>query len=177
MCNTTTDRNHADPALEKYVTETVMAIVKGFFSSPFSVNHANLQVFLFILASDLQVMCVRIEESSKCHGSVLILEENMDSPVTPAVYQCRSWISTYRNVALKSVSIIILSNAIKAQVNSVLSAPQTNQSIFIKLLQSSFRIYNCAWLSAPQKANIESCIKTLADVGEWTVQPFGLNDT
>lgn len=45
MCNTTTDRNHADSALEKYVTETVMAIVKGFFSSPFSVNHANLQVF------------------------------------------------------------------------------------------------------------------------------------
>lgn len=44
VCNTTTDRNHADPALEKYVTETVMAIVKGFFSSPFSVNHSNLQV-------------------------------------------------------------------------------------------------------------------------------------
>ncbi|XP_056908962.1 inositol 1,4,5-trisphosphate receptor type 2 isoform X1 [Takifugu flavidus] len=85
VCNTTTDRNHADPALEKYVTETVMAIVKGFFSSPFSVNHANLQ---------------------------------------------------------------------------------TNQSIFIKLLQSSFRIYNCTWLSASQKANIESCIKTLADVAK-----------
>uniref|UniRef100_H3D3M6 Inositol 1,4,5-trisphosphate receptor n=1 Tax=Tetraodon nigroviridis TaxID=99883 RepID=H3D3M6_TETNG len=84
-CNTTTERNHADSALEKYVTETVMAIVKGFFSSPFSVNHANLQ---------------------------------------------------------------------------------TNQSIFIKLLQSSFRIYNCTWLSAPQKANIESCIKTLADVAK-----------
>uniref|UniRef100_A0A3Q3WWS6 Inositol 1,4,5-trisphosphate receptor n=1 Tax=Mola mola TaxID=94237 RepID=A0A3Q3WWS6_MOLML len=85
VCNTTTDRNHADPALEKYVTETVMAIVKGFFSSPFSVNHANLQ---------------------------------------------------------------------------------TNQSVFIKLLQSSFRIYNCTWISSPQKANIESCIKTLADVAK-----------
>lgn len=43
---------------------------------------------------------------------------------------------------------------------------QTNQSIFIKLLQSSFRIYNCTWITSPQKANIESCIKTLADVGE-----------
>ncbi|RXM33372.1 Inositol 1,4,5-trisphosphate receptor type 2 [Acipenser ruthenus] len=43
VCNTTTDRKHADVALEKYVTETVMAIVKGFFSSPFSVNSSNLQ--------------------------------------------------------------------------------------------------------------------------------------
>ncbi|KAF0041275.1 hypothetical protein F2P81_007173 [Scophthalmus maximus] len=85
VCNTTTDRNHADLALEKYVTETVMAIVKGFFSSPFSVNHSNLQ---------------------------------------------------------------------------------TNQSIFIKLLQSSFRIYNCTWINSAQKGNIESCIKTLADVAK-----------
>uniref|UniRef100_A0A8D0AYY2 Inositol 1,4,5-trisphosphate receptor n=1 Tax=Sander lucioperca TaxID=283035 RepID=A0A8D0AYY2_SANLU len=85
VCNSTTDRNHADVPLEKYVTETVMAIVKGFFSSPFSVNHSNLQ---------------------------------------------------------------------------------TNQSVFIKLLQSSFRIYNCTWINSAQKANIESCIKTLADVAK-----------
>ncbi|XP_053740825.1 inositol 1,4,5-trisphosphate receptor type 2 isoform X2 [Synchiropus splendidus] len=85
VCNSTTDRNHADLALEKYVTETVMAIVKGFFSSPFSVNHSNLQ---------------------------------------------------------------------------------NNQSIFIKLLQSSFRLCNCNWVVSAQKANIESCIKTLADVAK-----------
>uniref|UniRef100_A0A8C3AXX9 Inositol 1,4,5-trisphosphate receptor n=1 Tax=Cyclopterus lumpus TaxID=8103 RepID=A0A8C3AXX9_CYCLU len=78
-------REKDDVALEKYVTETVMAIVKGFFSSPFSVNHSNLQ---------------------------------------------------------------------------------TNQSVFIKLLQSSFRIYNCTWINSAQKANIESCIKTLADVAK-----------
>uniref|UniRef100_A0A671XFD0 Inositol 1,4,5-trisphosphate receptor n=1 Tax=Sparus aurata TaxID=8175 RepID=A0A671XFD0_SPAAU len=84
-CDVRSNRNHADPALEKYVTETVMAIVKGFFSSPFSVNHSNLQ---------------------------------------------------------------------------------TNQSVFIKLLQSSFRIYSCTWINSPQKANIESCIKTLADVAK-----------
>uniref|UniRef100_A0A668AY01 Inositol 1,4,5-trisphosphate receptor n=1 Tax=Myripristis murdjan TaxID=586833 RepID=A0A668AY01_9TELE len=81
----TTDRNHADLALEKYVTETVMAIVKGFFSSQFSVNNSNLQ---------------------------------------------------------------------------------TNQPIFIQLLQSAFRIYNCTWINSAQKANIESCIKTLADVAK-----------
>ncbi|KAM4619267.1 inositol 1,4,5-trisphosphate-gated calcium channel ITPR2 [Polymixia lowei] len=85
VCNSTTDRNHADLALEKYVTETVMAIVKGFFSSQFSVNNSNLQ---------------------------------------------------------------------------------TNQPIFIQLLQSAFRIYNCTWINSAQKSNIESCIKTLADVAK-----------
>uniref|UniRef100_A0A8C7KZ53 Inositol 1,4,5-trisphosphate receptor n=1 Tax=Oncorhynchus kisutch TaxID=8019 RepID=A0A8C7KZ53_ONCKI len=81
----TTDRNHADIPLEMYVIETVMAIVKGFFSSQFPVNNSNLQ---------------------------------------------------------------------------------THQPIFIKLLQSSFRIYNCTWISSAQKNNIEGCIKTLADVAK-----------
>ncbi|MGH0151687.1 UNVERIFIED_CONTAM: hypothetical protein FKN15_065508 [Acipenser sinensis] len=85
VCNTTTDRKHADVALEKYVTETVMVIVKGFFSSPFSVNSSNLQ---------------------------------------------------------------------------------THQPIFIQLLQSAFRIYNCTWPNALQKANVEGCIKTLAEVAK-----------
>uniref|UniRef100_A0A674EW97 Inositol 1,4,5-trisphosphate receptor n=1 Tax=Salmo trutta TaxID=8032 RepID=A0A674EW97_SALTR len=82
---TTTDRNHANVPLERYVTETVMAVVKGFFSSQFPVNNSNLQ---------------------------------------------------------------------------------THQPIFIQLLQSSFRIYNCTWISSAQKNNIEGCIKTLADVGD-----------
>uniref|UniRef100_A0A674EWC5 Inositol 1,4,5-trisphosphate receptor n=1 Tax=Salmo trutta TaxID=8032 RepID=A0A674EWC5_SALTR len=85
VCNSTTDRNHANVPLERYVTETVMAVVKGFFSSQFPVNNSNLQ---------------------------------------------------------------------------------THQPIFIQLLQSSFRIYNCTWISSAQKNNIEGCIKTLADVGE-----------
>uniref|UniRef100_A0A674EVK4 Inositol 1,4,5-trisphosphate receptor n=1 Tax=Salmo trutta TaxID=8032 RepID=A0A674EVK4_SALTR len=82
---TTTDRNHANVPLERYVTETVMAVVKGFFSSQFPVNNSNLQ---------------------------------------------------------------------------------THQPIFIQLLQSSFRIYNCTWISSAQKNNIEGCIKTLADVAK-----------
>ncbi|KAG9342303.1 hypothetical protein JZ751_016805 [Albula glossodonta] len=85
VCNSTTDRKHADLTLEKYVTEAVMAIVKGFFSSQFSVNNSNLQ---------------------------------------------------------------------------------THQPIFIQLLQSAFRIYNCPWITSPQKSNIEGCIKTLADVAK-----------
>ncbi|XP_042563423.1 inositol 1,4,5-trisphosphate receptor type 2 isoform X3 [Clupea harengus] len=85
VCNTTTDRKHADPTLEKFVTEVVMAIIKGFFGSQFYVNSSNLQ---------------------------------------------------------------------------------THQPIFIQLLQSSFRVYNCPWLNAAQKTNIEGCIKTLADVAK-----------
>ncbi|MBN3317525.1 ITPR2 protein, partial [Atractosteus spatula] len=85
VCNSPTDRKHADMALEKYVTETVMAIVKGFFSSQFSVNNSNLQ---------------------------------------------------------------------------------SHQPIFIHLLQSAFRIYNCSWINSSQKSNIEACIKTLADVAK-----------
>uniref|UniRef100_A0A8C2TUK1 Inositol 1,4,5-trisphosphate receptor n=1 Tax=Coturnix japonica TaxID=93934 RepID=A0A8C2TUK1_COTJA len=44
VCNTTTDRKHADTSLEKYVTEPVMSIVSGFFNSPFSDNSTSLQL-------------------------------------------------------------------------------------------------------------------------------------
>ncbi|XP_054242605.1 inositol 1,4,5-trisphosphate receptor type 2 isoform X1 [Indicator indicator] len=85
VCNTTTDRKHADTSLEKYVTEPVMSIVSGFFSSPFSDNSTSLQ---------------------------------------------------------------------------------THQPVFIQLLQSAFRIYNCTWPNPTQKASVESCIKTLAEVAK-----------
>ncbi|XP_069484570.1 inositol 1,4,5-trisphosphate-gated calcium channel ITPR2 isoform X6 [Ambystoma mexicanum] len=85
VSNTTTDRKHADMALEKYVTEEVMNIVGCFFNSPFSDNSTSLQ---------------------------------------------------------------------------------THQPIFIQLLQSAFRIYNCTWPNQSQKASVESCIKTLAEVAK-----------
>uniref|UniRef100_A0A672UN40 Inositol 1,4,5-trisphosphate receptor n=1 Tax=Strigops habroptila TaxID=2489341 RepID=A0A672UN40_STRHB len=85
VCNTTTDRKHADISLEKYVTEPVMNIVSGFFNSPFSDNSTSLQ---------------------------------------------------------------------------------THQPVFIQLLQSAFRIYNCTWPNPMQKASVESCIKTLAEVAK-----------
>uniref|UniRef100_A0A8C5WW41 Inositol 1,4,5-trisphosphate receptor n=1 Tax=Laticauda laticaudata TaxID=8630 RepID=A0A8C5WW41_LATLA len=79
------NRKHADLSLEKYVTEPVMSIVSGFFSSPFSDNSTSLQ---------------------------------------------------------------------------------THQPVFIQLLQSAFRIYNCTWPSPAQKSSVESCIKTLAEVAK-----------
>ena len=44
VCNSTTDRKHADVQLENYVTDTVMNIITTFFSSPFSDQSTNLQV-------------------------------------------------------------------------------------------------------------------------------------
>ncbi|XP_078597703.1 inositol 1,4,5-trisphosphate receptor-like isoform X8 [Branchiostoma floridae x Branchiostoma japonicum] len=41
-----TDRNHADPVLEHYVTNTIMNIITMFFSSPFSDQSTTVQVFL-----------------------------------------------------------------------------------------------------------------------------------
>ncbi|CAG4962499.1 unnamed protein product [Colias eurytheme] len=43
---------------------------------------------------------------------------------------------------------------------------QTRQSIFVKLLQSTFRIYQCPWLNPPQKLNVEKCIRTLSEVAK-----------
>uniref|UniRef100_A0A8B9Q1C3 Inositol 1,4,5-trisphosphate receptor n=1 Tax=Apteryx owenii TaxID=8824 RepID=A0A8B9Q1C3_APTOW len=43
---------------------------------------------------------------------------------------------------------------------------QTHQPVFIQLLQSAFRIYNCTWPNPTQKASVESCIKTLAEVAK-----------
>ncbi|XP_073958663.1 inositol 1,4,5,-trisphosphate receptor [Choristoneura fumiferana] len=43
---------------------------------------------------------------------------------------------------------------------------QTRQSIFVKLLQTTFRIYQCPWLTPPQKLNVENCIRTLSKVAK-----------
>ncbi|XP_074213645.1 inositol 1,4,5-trisphosphate-gated calcium channel ITPR1-like isoform X2 [Camelus bactrianus] len=43
VCNTTTDRKHADTFLEKCVAESVVNIVSGFFNSLFSDNSTSLQ--------------------------------------------------------------------------------------------------------------------------------------
>ncbi|XP_060734023.1 inositol 1,4,5-trisphosphate receptor type 2 isoform X1 [Tachysurus vachellii] len=59
VCSGTTDRNRADPVLEKYVTEVIIAIVKGFFGSQFSVSTSNLQshqsTFIRLLQSAVRV--------------------------------------------------------------------------------------------------------------------------
>uniref|UniRef100_A0A673ICD5 Inositol 1,4,5-trisphosphate receptor n=1 Tax=Sinocyclocheilus rhinocerous TaxID=307959 RepID=A0A673ICD5_9TELE len=48
---------HADTCLEKYVTDTIMAIVKGFFGSQFSVSNSNLQAHQATFIKLLQSAC------------------------------------------------------------------------------------------------------------------------
>uniref|UniRef100_H2TJZ6 Inositol 1,4,5-trisphosphate receptor n=1 Tax=Takifugu rubripes TaxID=31033 RepID=H2TJZ6_TAKRU len=59
VCNSTSERKHADTILERYVTETVMSIVTTFFSSPFSDQSTSLQtrqpVFVQLLQAIFRV--------------------------------------------------------------------------------------------------------------------------
>ncbi|XP_031335634.1 inositol 1,4,5-trisphosphate receptor isoform X3 [Photinus pyralis] len=43
---------------------------------------------------------------------------------------------------------------------------QTRQPIFVKLLQSAFRVSQCDWLTPPQRFNVENCIRTLSEVAK-----------
>ncbi|PVD24858.1 hypothetical protein C0Q70_15345 [Pomacea canaliculata] len=40
---------------------------------------------------------------------------------------------------------------------------QTNQPVFVQLLQGAFRVSHCQWLTGQQRCNVENCIKTLSD--------------
>ncbi|XP_033110627.1 inositol 1,4,5-trisphosphate receptor-like [Anneissia japonica] len=42
----------------------------------------------------------------------------------------------------------------------------TRQPIFVKLLQSVFRVSQCDWLTGQQKCQVELCIKTLTDIAK-----------
>ncbi|KAG8201575.1 hypothetical protein JTE90_011244 [Oedothorax gibbosus] len=42
----------------------------------------------------------------------------------------------------------------------------THQPVFVRLLQGAFRLSNCQWLTIHQRMNVESCIKTLSDIGK-----------
>lgn len=43
---------------------------------------------------------------------------------------------------------------------------QTRQSIFVKLLQVTFKICQCQWLTPAQRINVEKCIRTLSEVAK-----------
>jgi hypothetical protein len=44
------------------------------------------------------------------------------------------------------------------------TAVQTQRPVFVQLLLIAFRLRQCAWLSASQRHNVESCIRTLSDM-------------
>ncbi|XP_039617485.1 inositol 1,4,5-trisphosphate receptor type 2 isoform X2 [Polypterus senegalus] len=69
VCNNITDRKFSDASLEKYVTDPVMAIVKGFFSSQFSVSCSNQQIhqpiFIQLLQSAFRIYNLTWPSSSQ----------------------------------------------------------------------------------------------------------------
>ncbi|XP_043943593.1 inositol 1,4,5-trisphosphate receptor type 2 isoform X2 [Protopterus annectens] len=76
----------------------------------------------------------------------------------------------HSDTALERYVTDTVMNIVGAFFNSPFSdnitSVQTHQPVFIQLLQSAFRIYNCSWPSTVQKSCVESCIKTLADVAK-----------
>ncbi|KAL3245175.1 hypothetical protein MRX96_018310 [Rhipicephalus microplus] len=43
---------------------------------------------------------------------------------------------------------------------------QTHQPVFVRLLQSAFRLSTCTWLALQQRMNVEGCIRTLAEIAK-----------
>ncbi|BFZ08220.1 hypothetical protein BsWGS_11262 [Bradybaena similaris] len=43
---------------------------------------------------------------------------------------------------------------------------QTNQPVFVRLLQGAFRLIRCEWLDGAQRFHVEACIRTLSDTAK-----------
>lgn len=49
---------------------------------------------------------------------------------------------------------------------------QSRQPVFVRLLRGAFRLSQCSWMTGSQKYHVETCIKTLSDVGESRIFPL-----
>ena len=43
---------------------------------------------------------------------------------------------------------------------------QARQPVFVKLLQGAYKLSHCDWLSGVQKFHVETCIRTLSEIGK-----------
>ena len=50
---------------------------------------------------------------------------------------------------------------------------QARQPVFVKLLQGAYRLSHCDWLTGVQKYHVESCIKTLSEIGMYPSTVIG----
>lgn len=60
----------------------------------------------------------------------------------------------------------ILSTYFNSPFSDQCTTLQTRQLIFVQLLQSTFRVSKCRWLTPAQKFNVENCIRTLSEVAK-----------
>ncbi|KAK3929989.1 Inositol 1,4,5-trisphosphate receptor [Frankliniella fusca] len=72
--------------------------------------------------------------------------------------------------ALESYVCNSVMNVITTFFNSPFSdqctTVQARQPIFVKLLQSAYRVSQCSWLDPAQRIQVENCIRTLSDVAK-----------
>ncbi|XP_055630280.1 inositol 1,4,5-trisphosphate receptor isoform X3 [Toxorhynchites rutilus septentrionalis] len=57
----------------------------------------------------------------------------------------------------------ILTTFFSSQFSDQSTALQKRQLIFVKILQSSFKLTQCKWLTPSQRFNVENCIRTLSE--------------
>ncbi|XP_058465065.1 inositol 1,4,5-trisphosphate receptor isoform X5 [Malaya genurostris] len=57
----------------------------------------------------------------------------------------------------------ILTTFFNSQFSDQSTALQKRQLIFVKILQSSFKLTQCKWLTPSQRFNVENCIRTLSE--------------
>ncbi|XP_026317343.1 inositol 1,4,5-trisphosphate receptor [Hyposmocoma kahamanoa] len=81
------------------------------------------------------------------------------SPKSPSASQS-VWVNYVTDVLLHTICTFF-NSPFSDQSTTV----QTRQSIFVKLLQTTFRIYR-PWLTPAQKLNVEKCIRTLSEVAK-----------
>ncbi|KYN28101.1 Inositol 1,4,5-trisphosphate receptor [Trachymyrmex cornetzi] len=146
IATSTHDRQHADTALETYVTSCLMNIISTFFSSPFSDQSTTVQIIIQCNTSInytnyiLYDVCLVIAESISGMFCVFGMQHLAFFESTTLVY----WVYGYY--------------------------PSiwwwTRQPIFVQLLHAAFNVSQCAWLNAGQRFNVENCIRTLSDVAK-----------
>ncbi|XP_063897860.1 inositol 1,4,5-trisphosphate receptor isoform X1 [Helicoverpa armigera] len=87
--------------------------------------------------------------------------EMPSTSLRPAVGTQKAWVNYVTDVLMHTICTFF-NSPFSDQSTTV----QTRQSIFVKLLQTTFSIYQCPWLTPPQKLNVEKCIRTLSDVAK-----------
>ncbi|NP_001191618.1 inositol trisphosphate receptor [Aplysia californica] len=76
----------------------------------------------------------------------------------------------HANVELENYVTVTVMNIITTFFSSPFSDQstniQTNQPVFVRLLQGAFRLIRCEWLDGSQRFHVEACIRTLSDTAK-----------
>ena len=70
----------------------------------------------------------------------------------------------FQNISVVFIYVSVVTTFFRSPFSDQSTAVQTRQPVFVQLLQIAFRLSQCAWLSASQRHNVESCIRILSDM-------------